>query len=932
MAGITSRKSKRADRKRAPKKSSSKLGATIKDQSGQSKVRIGEILSKEGQITSIQLDEAKKYHHKTQERLSSILLARGYIDPDTITNVLTRMYNYETLNFSDLKPDPKLIKAVPFDIAKKYMAFPVKKQGKGEDKVVVVAMSEPTDTESVEAFESDVGESLKVCVASENDIIQAYRDYYEINDEEYKSLIQFEEEEEETVTNIEDFGSLVSEAEENVEISHEIDMEEEEFGAGAETAPIIKLVNGILSKAINDGVSDIHIEPYEKSFQVRYRLDGSLYKAMNLPPAIKSAVTSRLKILAQLDIAERRVPQDGRIKMRFGKKKTVDFRVSTLPTLYGEGVVLRILDQSALSVDLSKLGFEQSTFTSLKRCIARPYGLVLVTGPTGSGKTTTLYSVLNRLNQEDTKILTAEDPVEFNFKGINQVHVKEEIGMTFAAALRSFLRQDPDIVMVGEIRDQETAEICLKAAMTGHLVFSTLHTNDSPSTIGRLVDIGIPPYMLSGTVTMVLSQRLGRRLCPSCKQVVTGYDPKELERHGFSKKEIPNLKLYGPKGCKNCNGTGYKGRVGFYELMEVTDEVSKAINAAVPEDQLRKVAVKEGMNTLREAALEKARQGVTSFEEVLKRTVESKDALPAYLINPDVEKYENGDVIIREGNKDIDFFKLDQGALNVMREGKKIAEIVEPGVYFGEMAALISEPRTASVVSNGRSKVTRYPGDKLSEVIQDYPEVAKHLFEVTAGRLNDISKALADQIGKANLASKQEDLNKEHLMQPPKLPPRPANVPKASPANAQSLHKPVSRPLKPAPRPAPRSGQVIPAARPGQQPAAQPVAKPGQPVARPGQVQPGSVRSGSVKPAPQAPVNSAPKPGQQSPVTRPVKPAQAQQRPVQTIPPQQLKPAPAQPNPAPKQTPQPAVPNKAEAGSGSAQGNPTAQAGKVTHL
>jgi type IV pilus assembly protein PilB len=905
MVGKGSRKNKRSAKKRSTGKSS-KLGATIKDQSGQSKIRIGEILSKEGQITSIQLDEAKKIHQKTQERLSSVLLSRGYIDPDTITNVLTRMYNYDALKFSELKPDPELIKTLPFETAKQYMAFPVRKEGKGDDETVIVAMSEPTDTESVESLESDLGCDLTVCVSSENDIIQAYRDYYEISDEEYKLLIQFEEEEEEeAVTNIEDFGSLVSEAEENVEVSHEVDMEEEEFGAGAETAPIIKLVNGILSKAINDGVSDIHIEPYEKSFQVRYRLDGSLYKSMNLPPAIKSAVTSRLKILAQLDIAERRIPQDGRIKMRFGKKKTVDFRVSTLPTLYGEGVVLRILDQSALSVDLSKLGFEQETFASLKRCIARPYGLVLVTGPTGSGKTTTLYSVLNRLNKEDTKILTAEDPVEFNFKGINQVHVREDIGMTFAAALRSFLRQDPDIVMVGEIRDQETAEICMKAAMTGHLVFSTLHTNDSPSTIGRLVDIGIPPYLLSGTVTMVLSQRLGRRLCQSCKQVVTGYDPKELERHGFSSKEIPDLKLYGPKGCKNCNGTGYKGRVGFYELMEVTDEVSKAINASVPEDHLRKVAVKEGMNTLREAALEKARQGITSFEEVLKRTVVSKEALPGYLINPDLEKYENGDVIIREGNKDIDFFKLDQGALNVMKDGKKIAEIVQPGVYFGEMAALIDEPRTASVVSNGRSKVTRYPGDKLSEVIEDYPDVAKHLFEVTAGRLNDISKALAENIGRENVSNKQDDLNQQKFKQPAKLPPRPVKKPEP-----KSLHKSVSRPLKPAPRPAPlKPGQPKPGAG-VKQPAPQAMGAKSAP--QPGAAKPGQPikQNPSTKPLPQ---NSGTRPGQ----------------PTQPRPPQQSQPASTQPNKAvkPPQSipPQKAMPNPAQPGTDE-------QVKKVTHL
>jgi type IV pilus assembly protein PilB len=888
------RKNKRSARNRpSSKKITSKLGATIKDQSGQGKIRIGEILSKEGQITSLQLDEAKKHSQKTQERLSSILLSRGYIDPDTITNVLSRLYNYDALKYSDLKPDPKILEKIPYEVAKKYMAFPIKIKGKGEDKVIVVAMSEPTNTEDVENLESEAGDSLQVCVSSENDIIQAYRDYYKISEDDYKALIQFdEEEEEEEVTKIEDFGSLVSEAEERVELSQEVDMEEEELGAGAEAAPIIKLVNGILSKAVKDGVSDIHIEPYEKSFQVRYRIDGSLYKSMNLPPAIKSAVTSRLKILAQLDIAERRVPQDGRIKMRFGKKKTVDFRVSTLPTLFGEGVVLRILDQSALSVDLSKLGFEQNTFSSLKRCINRPYGLVLVTGPTGSGKTTTLYSVLNRLNKEDTKILTAEDPVEFNFKGINQVHVKEDVGMTFARALRSFLRQDPDIVMVGEIRDQETAEICLKAAMTGHLVFSTLHTNDSPSTIGRLVDIGIPSYMLSGTVTMVLSQRLGRRLCPHCKLKVTGYDPKELEHHGFTRKEIPNLELYGPKGCKHCNGTGYKGRVGFYELMEVTEEVSKAINANVPEDQLRKVAVREGMRTLREAALEKARQGVTSFEEVQKRTVVTKEALPAYLINPDIEKYEDKDVIIREGNKDIDFFKLDQGALDVVKDGKKIAEIVEPGVYFGEVAALIDEPRTASVVSNGRSRVTRYPGDKLAEVIQDYPEVAKHLFEVTAGRLHDTNKRLAKNIGKDLKAGQREKQQYQNFEPNSKVPinskvaprpdqpvqpsqtqrpgqpvkagqvPRPAPLqPKPAPQSAQQSQKPIPPRQNPAVKPGPPPLRPVRQKTVSQQGSQNPVSKPGQPSRRP--VQPKAVSQKGVQNS--AMVSPVPKSGQPKP-------------------------------------------------------------------
>ena len=400
---------------------------------------------------------------------------------------------------------------------------------------------------------------------------------------------------------------------------------------------------------------------------------------------------------------------------------------------------MRILDKTALNVDLTKLGFEQDSFDALKRCIYRPYGLLLVTGPTGSGKTTSLYSILNALNNEETKILTAEDPVEFNFKGINQVNVRNEVGMTFAAALRAFLRQDPEIIMVGEIRDMETAEIALKAAMTGHLVFSTLHTNDCPSTIGRLRDIGIPSYMLASAVTMVLSQRLARKLCQKCKVLETHHTPEYLEIMGFSKEEIPDLKIYGPKGCPECNG-GYKGRVGLYELMEVTDEVSKAINSDIPEDQLRKISCQEGMRTLREAGLQKIREGMTSVVEVMKNTVITKEALPAYLINPDIERYEDGDIIIHEGNQDIDFFKLVQGSLTVSKQGKKIAEITEPGEYFGEMASILEEPRSASIISKGRAVVKRFPGDKLSEIIEKYPDVAKHLFGVIAQRLGHANK------------------------------------------------------------------------------------------------------------------------------------------------------------------------------------------------
>jgi len=718
----------------------SSLVATIKDQSGAGKTRIGELLSKQGYITSGQLQEAITYQKKHKGRLGSILLKLGYIEEETIANVLSRIHNYPGAVISKMSPDPVALKILSYDVAKKYMAFPLKIDGE----TLEITMAEPTDTSAVEELQNEVQKGLTVYVSSEKDIVDAYRTYYKISDEEYNSFFETKEEKKEDlpVTQIDDFGSLVSEAVGGMEL--ETLQEEESFDQySASDTPIIKLVNGLMVKAVNDGVSDIHIEPFEKSLQVRYRLDGSLYKSMNLPLSIKNALISRIKIISGLNIAERRVPQDGRIKIRLGKKRAVDFRVSTLPTLFGEGVVMRILDPDAVDVDLSKLGFGQKTFQSLKRCIFRPFGLLLVTGPTGSGKTCTLYSILNVLNKEDTKILTAEDPVEFNFKGINQVLVRSDVGMTFAAALKAFLRQDPDVIMVGEIRDLETAEIAIKAAMTGHLVFSTLHTNDCPSTIGRLVDIGIPPYLLASSVTMVLSQRLARGLCPKCKVVMEDSNPKELESMGFSKDEIPNLTIYGPKGCQECIGTGYKGRIGLFELMEVTEDIARVINAGVPEDQLRKTAIQEGMVTLRDAGLEKIRQGLTSVEEVLKRTTITEEAMPTYLVNPESEHYEDGDVIIREGNKDIDFFKLVQGALYVVKKGIKIAEIIQPGEYFGEMSAISGQPRSATIISKGRSIIKRFPGDKLMEIIEKYPEVAKHLFEVISRRLDRSNKIIA---------------------------------------------------------------------------------------------------------------------------------------------------------------------------------------------
>ncbi len=716
---------------------------TVKDQSGAGKIKIGELLSKAGYITPSQLETAKRDLQKSGGRLSTILRRLEFIDDDTVFNFLSRQHNYTPVIIKNEPPSRDVLKLVKYETAKKYMAFPLRMAGN----TLQITMAEPSDSMAVESLQDELGKELSVCVSTEKDIIEAYLTHYHISEEEHKTFFtdRDEADEELDVTQVDDFGSIVAEAADDFEIEQD---DEESYGDqfAASDAPIIKLVNGILIKAVQDGVSDIHVEPYEKNMQVRYRKDGSLFKSMNLPLNIKNALVARLKILSGLDITERRVPQDGRIKMRMGRNRSVDFRVSSLPTLFGESVVLRILDKGSLNVDLTQLGFETHTFDMLKRCLNRPQGLLLVTGPTGSGKTVTLYSALNSLNSEDIKILTAEDPVEFNFKGINQVNVNTDVGMTFAAALKAFLRQDPDIIMVGEIRDMDTAEIAIKAAMTGHLVFSTLHTNDSAATIGRLIDIGIPPFMVASSVTMVLAQRLGRRLCKACKKVVT-YEPDELISFGFREDELDALTIYGPAGCQECNGLGYKGRVGFFELMEVTDEVGKAISAEVPEDQLRKIAVQEGMTPLREAALLKVRQGITSIDEALRRTVAHKESLPAYLLNPDVENYEDGDVVIREGNTDKDFFKLIRGALTVIKGGKKIAELTEPGEYFGEMAAISGEQRTATLVSQGRSTVKRFPGDKIEEVIDKYPEVTAHLFKTITGRLKKSNQIIVKLAG-----------------------------------------------------------------------------------------------------------------------------------------------------------------------------------------
>ena len=599
-----------------PERSSTKR--TVKDQSGAGKLKIGELLSKAGYITATQFDEAKAVQKKTGERLGRILLESGVIERDTIANFLSRMHNFTMVSIDQEAPSPEALALLPYETAKQFMAFPLRLAGN----TLQLTMSEPTDSLEVEQLQDTVQKELHVCVSTAKDIIDAYRKYYGISDEEYHSFFTFESEtEESTVTQVEDFGALVSDAADEFEIESGGADEGAYEQFSASDAPIIKLVNGILVKAVQDGVSDIHIEPFEKTMQVRYRKDGSLFKSMNLPLTIKNAMAARMKILAGLNITERRVPQDGRIKIRLGRNRAVDFRVSTLPLLHGEGIVLRILDKESLNVDLTKLGFTPDTFASLRRCLSRPQGLLLVTGPTGSGKTVTLYSALNSLNKEDIKILTAEDPVEFNFKGINQVNVNPEVGMTFAAALKAFLRQDPDIIMVGEIRDLETADISIKAAQTGHLVLSTLHTNDAPTTLTRMRNMGIAPFNIASSVILITAQRLARRLCAQCKAPVD--IPREtLMEAGFSELELDgSWTPYKPVGCSACNN-GYKGRVGIYEVMPISEELQRIILADGSALEIAEQARREDVRSLRQSGLHKVKLGVTSLEEVLACTNE----------------------------------------------------------------------------------------------------------------------------------------------------------------------------------------------------------------------------------------------------------------------------------------------------------------------
>lgn len=717
---------------------------TIQDDTKREK--LADLLRKDGRITGRQLKEAEELQKKKGGWIGTVLIKLGYVTEDAILNFVTRTLLIPSVEISRETITPETVKLVEYQTAKSHMLMPLNV----EAGVLNVAMVDPTNMDGVEEVAGKTKLAVKIKVARIKDIADAYKKYYAISEEEYKSVLPQEETAEEKADTAKqsekpeatfDMGEIISSVEEELEITPADAGEDEEGMVQAGDAALIRLVNGLLVKAVNQGVSDIHIEPYEKRMRVRYRKDGTLSEVMTLPLQMKNALVSRIKIMSSLNIAEKRVPQDGRIKIKLSKVRYVDFRVSILPTLFGESVVMRLLDPGKLQVDLTKLGFSLDALGKFNRAIEAPQGLVLVTGPTGSGKTNTLYSAINALNTEDVKILTAEDPVEFNFEGINQVLVRNEVGLTFAAALKSFLRQDPEIILVGEIRDMETAEIAIKASITGHLVFSTLHTNDCPSTVARIIDIGIPPYMVSSSLILIVAQRLLRRICTKCKQQVENIPHKALLEAGYNKEEIPSVKIYKGAGCPACNA-GYKGRVGNFELMECTEAVKQAIAASVPEDVLRKIAIKEGMITLRRDGLNKMLEGMTTMDEVLGNTVLAKEALPAYLLNPDELIFEDGDLVIREGNTDKNFYQLLQGGLVIMKSGKVVGEITQPGDYFGEMSALMNQPRTATVRSKGKSVVKVFPGDKLRETIENQPEIAFTIIKALMTRMDEADKRL----------------------------------------------------------------------------------------------------------------------------------------------------------------------------------------------
>jgi type IV pilus assembly protein PilB len=608
--------------------------------------KLGEILVRENLITSQQLRETLEYQRANGGRLGSNLVRLGYVSDDVVTAVLSRQYGVPSINLDLFQIESAVIKLISEDVALKYSVLPISKVGA----TLTLAMADPTNVFAMDDIKFMTGLNVEPVIASESSIQVAVAKYYGRGTNEidifdaafaydgdkspgsngkngsHKNGSKFVADERITASDLEvslDRFEFDGEGEEFEVLEENDEIDLAALARASEDAPVVRLVNILMVDSLRRGASDIHVEPYERDFRIRFRIDGVLYDVMHPPLKIRDPLISRLKIMAKLDISEKRLPQDGRIKIKVkidNRSRELDFRVSTLPTLFGEKVVLRLLDKDKLMLDMTKLGFEPQSLDKFKRAIANPYGMVLVTGPTGSGKTNTLYSALQSLNTSETNIMTAEDPVEFNLQGINQVQMKEQIGLNFAAALRSFLRQDPNIVLVGEIRDFETAEIAIKAALTGHLVLSTLHTNDAPSTISRLVNMGIEPFLVATSVNIIQAQRLIRRICNECKEEVH-MGSEALVEIGFKKEEASSLKLYKGKGCTKCNNTGYKGRVGLYEVMEVTDDLRELIIIGASAMELRRKAIELGMITLRESGLYKIREGITTIEEVVKETV-----------------------------------------------------------------------------------------------------------------------------------------------------------------------------------------------------------------------------------------------------------------------------------------------------------------------
>ncbi len=594
-------------------------------------VRIGELLLKEKRITPAQLQEALNYQKSNGGKLGSNLVKLGFLKDEDITALLSKQYGVPSINLAQFDIDPAVIKLIPSETAQKYQIVPLSRSGA----TLTIAMTDPTNVFAMDDIKFMTGYNVEPVVASDAAVADAIQRYYptaqatraaekaakkagatgqEANLTSAATLEMVTKALEETAAIVDDDVEVLEELE-------QIDVSSLERQSGE--APVIRLVNLMMMSAIQKGASDIHIEPYEKEFRVRFRIDGILYNVMAPPMKFRDAITSRLKIMSKLDIAEKRLPQDGRIKIRFaadGATKEIDFRVSCLPTLFGEKIVLRLLDKDKLMLDMTKLGFEPDSLKKLEIAIAKPWGMVLVTGPTGSGKTNTLYSSIAKINTPETNIMTAEDPVEFNMVGVNQVQVRENIGLNFAAALRSFLRQDPNIILVGEIRDFETAEIAVKAALTGHLVLSTLHTNDAPSTINRLMNMGIEPFLVASSVNLICAQRLVRRVCSQCKEDHP-HAPQALVEAGFTPDEAQRVVPKKGAGCERCNNTGYKGRVGLYEVMEITEELRELILVGASGLELRRKAVDEGMITLRRSGLHKVMDGVTTIEEVVRETV-----------------------------------------------------------------------------------------------------------------------------------------------------------------------------------------------------------------------------------------------------------------------------------------------------------------------